>query len=107
MLNLFGKKEMDKLAAKNFWIWFAENEDWIVTNLAKNGMAVVEVIDAELKPLFPYYKKDLEFQLGFHEGKGEFFFFHMGNKRLKHDAEVLQSMMASKLSARWVFIIEK
>lgn len=107
MFHLFGKKEMDKIAAKNFWVWFAENEEWIVQNLKANGMAVVDAIDQELMPLFPYFKKEIEFQLGFHEGKGEFFFFYMGNKNLKRDAEVLKSMMASKLKERWTFIIEK
>jgi hypothetical protein len=107
MFRIFGKKEMDKIAAKNFWVWFAENEEWIIQNLKTNGMEVVDVIDKELKSLFPYYKKELEFQLGFHEGKGEFFFFHMGNRSLMHDAGVLKGMMASKLQARWTFIIEK
>ncbi len=106
-MGLFGKKEMDKIAAKNFWIWFSENEEWILQNLKSNGMAVVETIDAELKPLFPYFKEELAFQLGFHDGKGEFFFFYMGNKNLKRDAEILKSMMASKLMSRWTFIIEK
>ena len=107
MFNLFGRKELDKIAAKNFWVWFAENEDWIIQNIKINGTTVVNVIDGELKPLFPYFKKELEFQLGFNDGKGEFFFFHMGNKNLKQDAEVLKSMMVSKLKERWTFILEK
>ena len=107
MFNLFGRKELDKIAAKNFWVWFAENEEWIVRNLKTNGMTVVEVIDKELKPLFPYFKKEFEFHLGFNDGKGEFFFFHQGNRNLKQDAEVLKSMMVSKLKERWTFILEK
>ncbi len=107
MFHLFGKKEMDKIAAKNFWVWFVENEEWIVGNIKTNGMEVVDMVDAEMKPIFPYYKKELEFQIGFHEGKGEFFIFYMGNKNLKRDAEILKGMMPAKLSERWTFVIEK
>ena len=77
---LFGKKEMDEAAARHFWAWFAEQEQWIIDNLPTNGMAVVWAIDAQIKPVFPYFKKELEFQLGYNNGVGEFFFFHFGNR---------------------------
>ncbi len=107
MFGLFAKKEMNHAAAQAFWAWFAEKESWIIDNINTNGMDVVWAVDAQIKPIFPYFKKELEFQLGFNDGKGEFFFFHFGNKDLVRDAETLKSMMPSSLAERWVFIAER
>lgn len=104
---LFSKKEMDIAAAKSFWAWFSEHEEWMIANLRTNGMEVVWAIDAQIKPVFPYFKKELEFQLGFNQGKGEFFFFHFGNKDLVRDAETLADLMPTELKQRWVFIAER
>ena len=104
---LFSKNEMNVAAAKAFWTWFAEQEEWILANLKTNGMDVVWAIDARIKPVFPYFKKELEFQLGFNEGKGEFFFFHFGNKHLMRDGERLAEMMPEGLRGRWTVILEK
>ena len=106
-MGLFSKKEMDTAAAEAFWAWFAEKEEWILANLKTNGMDVVWAIDARIKPVFPYFKKELEFQLGFNEGKGEFFFFHFGNKHLMRDGERLAGMMPEGLRGRWTVILEK
>ena len=106
-MGLFSKKEMDIAAAEAFWAWFAEKEEWILANLKTNGMDVVWAIDAQIKPVFPYFKKELEFQLGFNEGKGEFFFFHFGNKHLMRDGERLAEMMPEGLRGRWTVILEK
>ncbi len=106
-MGLFSKKEMDTAAAEAFWVWFAEQEEWILANLKTNGMDVVWAIDARIKPVFPYFKKELEFQLGFNEGKGEFFFFHFGNKHLMRDGESLAEMMPEGLRGRWTVILEK
>ncbi len=105
-MGLFSKKEMDTAAAEAFWAWFAEQEEWILANLKTNGMDVVWAIDARIKPVFPYFKKELEFQLGFNEGKGEFFFFHFGNKHLMRDGERLAEMMPEGLRGRWTVILE-
>ena len=105
-MGLFSKKEMDTVAAEAFWAWFAEQEEWILANLKTNGMDVVWAIDARIKPVFPYFKKELEFQLGFNEGKGEFFFFHFGNKHLMRDGERLAEMMPEGLRGRWTVILE-
>lgn len=105
-MGLFSKKEMDT-AAEAFWAWFAEKEEWILANLKTNGMDVVWAIDARIKPVFPYFKKELEFQLGFNDGKGEFFFFHFGNKHLMRDGERLAGMMPEGLRGRWTVILEK
>ncbi len=104
---LFSKKEMDIAAAKSFWAWFSEHEEWMIANLRTNGMEVIWAIDAQIKPVFPYFKKELEFQLGFNQGKGEFFFFHFGNKDLVRDAETLADLMPTELKQRWVFIAER
>ena len=106
-MGLFSTKEMDTAAAEAFWVWFAEQEEWILANLKTNGMDVVWAIDARIKPVFPYFKKELEFQLGFNEGKGEFFFFHFGNKHLMRDGERLAEMMPEGLRGRWTVILEK
>ena len=106
-MGLFSKKEMDTAAAEAFWVWFAEQEEWILANLKTNGMDVVWAIDARIKPVFPYFKKELEFQLGFNEGKGEFFFFHFGNKHLMRDGQSLAEMMPEGLRERWTVILEK
>ena len=107
MFSLFKKKEMDRLAAEHFWHWFAEKESWIVETHKTNGMAVVWAVDEQLKPIFPYFKKELEFQLGYNDGKGEFFFFHLGNKNLIHDSATLEAMMPADLRQRWSFITEE
>ncbi len=106
-MGLFSKKEMNVAAAKAFWAWFAEKEEWIKANLGVNGMDVVWAIDAELKPVFPYFKKEIEFQLGFNDGRGEFFFFHFGNKNLIRDGKALAEMMPDDLKTRWTIILEK
>ena len=76
MFGLFEKKEMNTKAAEDFWTWFAENEEWIISTSKTDGMKVVFAVDDRIKPIFPYFKKELEFQLGFNNGKGEFFFFY-------------------------------
>lgn len=68
---MFGKKEMNLQEAEKFWNWFEENEDWIKVNLKIRGLAVVEAVDEKLKPVFPYWKKELEFQMGYNEGQGK------------------------------------
>lgn len=106
MFGLFAKKELNVAAAKAFWDWFAAKEEWIIANINTNGMAVVWAVDAEIKPVFPYFKKELEFQLGFNDGKGEFFFFHFGHKSLQKDAETFGNMMPDDLATRWTYITE-
>lgn len=104
---LFAKKEMDVAAAKRFWAWFEEQEGRMIENLRSHGMDVVWAIDAQIKPVFPYFKKELEFQLGFNNGKGEFFFFHFGDKHLIRDVETLANLMPETLKDRWTFIAER
>lgn len=103
----FLKKKMDLDAGQAFWDWFAKNEDWIIKKIKNHEMDVVWAVDAQITPVFPYWKKELEFQLGFNDERGELFFFHMGNKYLIRDLETLKRMMPKKLSERWEFIAEK
>lgn len=104
---LFGKKEMDPAAANQFWQWFSDNEPWILENINTNGMDVVWAVDAQLKPVFPYFRRELEFQLGYNNGSGEFFFFHFGNRNLMADARKLEELMPESLRKNWTFIAEK
>ena len=55
-------------------------------------------------PLFPIW---LGGGLGFNDGKGEFFFFHFGNKHLMRDGIILAEMMPEGLRERWTVILEK
>ena len=101
------KKEMDIGAAKDFWKWFDENEKTIIERYRTDGVNLVHEIDRWLMPIFPYFNGELEFQLGFNEGRGEFFFFHLGNKNLARDGATLGSLMPERLRSRWKYILEK
>ena len=107
MFSLFSKKIMNEEAAKTFWAWFEEQEPWIINCISNHDSAFIWAIDERLKPVFPYFKKELEFQLGYNEGKGEFFLFHFGNQNLIKDADTLAQMMPKNISERWTFIAEK
>ena len=107
MFSLFFQKNMDEAAAKSFWAWFSEQEDWIIDCISKHNSAFIWAIDERLKPVFPYFKKELEFQLGYNKGIGEFFFFHFGKKELARDAETLGKMMPPEIAKNWKFILEK
>lgn len=106
MFSLFSKK-MNEEAAKNFWKWFEENEAWIIDCINKSDAAFVWAIDERLKPVFPYFKGELEFQLGYNHQEGEFFFFHFGKKELIRDGETLGKMMPSSIAKNWKFILEE
>ena len=102
-----GKKEMDMNAAIAFWKWYVENEQWIIDNVKGNGMDVVMAIDEVLTPVFPYFRREIEFYLGFNDGVGEFFFNHMGNRNLIRDGKALADMMPEELKGRWKFCLER
>ena len=106
MFSLFAKKVMNEDAARAFWTWFAENEKWVVECLFKHDSAFVWAIDERLKPVFPYFKGELEFQLGYNDGVGEFFFFHFGNRALVRDGDALGKMMPAEIAENWKFILE-
>lgn len=105
-MGFFSVKEMDLTAAEAFWEWFKENELWIIEKYKTDAMTLVDVIDEKLKPVFPYFKRELEFQLGYNDGVGEFFFFFLHNKNLKRDGAVLGEMMPEELKKNWNYILE-
>lgn len=107
MFGLLSKKIMNEEAAKSFWKWFVEKEAWIIGCIANHDSAFIWAMDEKLRPVFPYFKKELEFQLGYNNGVGEFFFFHFGKKELARDAESLGKMIPPELSQRWKLILEK
>ena len=107
MFSLFAKKVMNEEAAGLFWKWFAEKEEWIINCIANHDSAFVWAIDENLKPVFPYFKGELEFQLGYNDGVGEFFFFHFGKKELIRDGETLGRLMPAEIAKRWKFILDK
>ncbi len=107
MFSFFAKKEMNLDAARAFWAWFEQQEAWIVERIEKGDSAFVWAIDRGLKPVFPYFKGELEFQLGYHEGMGEFFFFHLGKKELIRDGKTLGELMPPAVATHWKFILER
>ena len=107
MFSLFSKKNMDEDAAKVFWAWFEDQESWIIDCISNSDSAFVWAIDERLKPVFPYFKGELEFQLGYNNGVGEFFFFHFGKKELVRDAKTLGTMMPAAIAEKWQFILEE
>lgn len=107
MFSLFDRKIMNEEAAKSFWVWFTENEEWVINCIANHDSAFVWAIDERLKPVFPYFKGELEFQLGYSDGAGEFFFFHFGKKELVRDGETLGKLMTTEIAKRWQFILDK
>ena len=107
MLSIFAKKVMNEEAAKHFWVWFEENEAWIIDCISKSDAAFIWAIDERLKPVFPYFKQELEFLLGYNNGVGEFFFYHFGKKELIRDGEILGKMIPQTLSEKWQFILEE
>ena len=107
MFGLFAKKVMNEEAAKSFWTWFAEQEEWIINCLRNHDSAFVWAIDERLKPIFPYFKGELEFQLGYNNEVGEFFFFHFGKKELVRDGEALAKMMPPEIAKKWKLILEE
>ena len=106
-MGLFTKREMDSVAAEAFWQWFALDEDRIIEALGRYDMDIVREIDGHLAPVFPYYKEELEFQLGFSEGTGEFILFHLGCKPLQRDGERFCAMMPAAFADRWTVTLEE
>lgn len=107
MFSIFKQKNMNINETKNFWEWFEKNEEWIIDCISNNNYEFIWKIDAILKKVFPYFKKELEFQLGVNKEAKEFFFYHFGNKNLIRDSEVLKNMMPEYIAKRWNFITEK
>lgn len=107
MFSLFAKKIMNEEASKSFWEWFAEKEGWIINCISNHDSAFVWAIDERLKPVFPYFQEELEFQLGYNNCIGEFFFFHFGNKDLIRDGETFGKMMPPEIAKKWKFILEE
>ena len=107
MFGSFANNALNEEAAKAFWEWFAENEEWIISCISNHDSEFVWAIDEKLKPAFPYFEGELEFQLGYNNGVGEFFFFHFGKKDLARDGEALGKLMPPEIAKRWQLILEE
>jgi len=111
-MTLFGLPDedapMDETAARKFWAWFQENEKKITEKLSGSGaMEVVGWVDEKICPVFPYMPRDMvHFELGFHKGAGEFFFFHNDEEKLRRDAEAFAAMLPEELRERWSVILK-
>lgn len=111
-MKLFGLPDMDaamdKAAAEAFWAWFGENEEKIIEKLSGAGASqVIEWVDEKICPIFPYVPADaVQFELGWNNGVGEFFFFHNGNERLGSDGETFASMMPEHMKTRWTVKVQ-
>lgn len=112
-LPLFGLPNpdagMDMAAAKAFWRWFLENGGKIAETLGGSGAGeVVGWVDQRLCPVFPYVPADaVQFELGWNNGKGEFFFFHNGNEKLLADGGVFASLMPEEIKSRWSVMVRE
>jgi hypothetical protein len=104
MFSLFEKK-INLIAIEQYWIWFLKNEQWIIENYRTNGMEVVYAIDRYLKPIFPVFKGEIEFDFTFDNGKGEFNFYDLRKKYLLNGASELKEKMPPKIKERWIFNI--
>ncbi len=103
---MFFHQKADEEMMKSFWVWFEQNEEWIIATYKTDGMAVVNAVDQKLSPAFVCHRVEIEFQLGYNHGHGEFFFFDLNKRALRKDAERLASLMPAKLQENWTFIIE-
>ena len=97
-------------AAKTFWTWFEEREEWLIeqNSISGNYMHIWE-IDKYLTPILPYVKRELEFMMGFdvQVGKWELVLFDFGDKNINKDYETLKSMMPKKYEEKWMITIEE
>lgn len=66
----------------------------------------MNAVDEKLSPAFACYRVGIEFQLGYNDSHGEFFFFDLNKRALRKDAEKLAALMPAKLQQNWTFIIE-
>ncbi len=107
MFSFFNKKEINIEEVQSFWDWFIINEQWIIKCIENQDSSFIWLIDERLRLVFPYYKKDLEFMLGYKDGHGEFIFFHFGKKDLIRDGKIFVTMMPKELSVRWTCLLEK
>ena len=46
-----------------FWGWFKQKERWVVSTCKTDGMTVANAVDQKLSPVFPYFKKAIEYSL--------------------------------------------
>lgn len=110
LFGLDGELGMDRNAAKDFWAWFAENEDDITEKTAEGGEVAAEMkaqISKHLSRVFSYEKEtEIEFQLGTSEGKNALFVYHFNKEQLIEDAEELGEMMPDTLRENWKYITE-
>ena len=50
--------------------------------------------------------KAVQFELGWNNNAGEFFFFYSENEKLHADGEIFAAMMPEHLKTRWVLKVE-
>ena len=97
-------KKIDKVAADSFWQWFEANETQIKRRCVSDVRNLEHEIGQRLRAVFPYFDGIFEIHIGLGEGRGEFFFFHGGDRHLAGDAESLGELMPNSLRGRWKFI---
>ena len=111
-MKLFGLPDvdapMDEAAAGHFWAWFREQEEKITEKLSGSGASeVIGWVDEKICPVFPYVPADaVQFELGFNNGVGEFFFFHNENEKLRIDGEAFAALLPEELKDRWTVKVQ-
>ena len=106
MFSVLRRKRIKIDEAKSFWVWFDTEEEWIIDCISKNDASVIWEVDKRIKAVFPYFRDELEFQLGFNNGRGEFFFYHDYRKELMKDSAKFGALMTPKIAGRWKYIVE-
>ena len=111
-MKLFGLPDpdapMDEAAARDFWVWFGENEEKIIEKLSGNGaMEVIGWVDEKICPVFPYVVGNMiHFELGFNNGQGEIFLFHNDDEQFRTDYEAFAAMLPEELKNRWTVKVQ-
>ncbi len=57
MFDFLKKPQFDANAAREFWAWFIEREDWIIDCIAHHKADFIWELDARLKRVFPISKR--------------------------------------------------
>lgn len=104
---LFAKKNINMDAVDLFWVWFLENEQWIIDNFDDRGLEIVKEMSSRLKPIFPDFKGQIEFDFTFFKGAGEFNFYHNNKNYLLNGSKILIDKMPIEISQRWTFSVSR
>ncbi len=114
--------KIDKVAAKNFCSWFADNADYIDYILyygesEENTNKLLENLSKKLQPVFPYYKEELKLFCGYdlRDGKKVIIILNLESKKtedlgyeeiaLCRDVKKLTKTLPFKIRKTWSIFV--